>query len=321
MRKVWVVLVLFFAVYLVGSVTRTISDFHDNKDTLIRNSNGKYWESTGENLQAAIDDLGNDGGTIWVGSDITLSSELRLNYSHMTLDFEGNKVTLNGDISFIDVPGGIWYSNVRNVEVDVSNGQTKPVIYLELPPSMGWAKRVHHCLFENIFITNSYGESNDDYTGIHLNINVGTDSPAGHASFQGNTFKHIRMYFPKTAILLESDDCDAYGSGNTFEDIYVWNFETGVEFRIDPGASNLGFSQTLFDNVKLQSATRSKDGFKNITGNGNHFDHCLIWDWYGASSPNHEWSITNRADRTYICAGYISDILDEGTKTNVVNPI
>ncbi|MCD4739607.1 right-handed parallel beta-helix repeat-containing protein [archaeon] len=58
-------LLVLAAVYLVGSVSRSISDFHDNKETLIRNSNGNYWEPVGANIQIAIDDLGN-GGTVWL---------------------------------------------------------------------------------------------------------------------------------------------------------------------------------------------------------------------------------------------------------------
>lgn len=315
------VLFLLIGVNLTGFASRIISGSQDTKVTLIRNSKGNYWQATGTNLQAAIDDLGSDGGTVWVGSDVTLDSSIRLNYSHVTLDFEGHKVTLNGNISFIEILGGVWYSNVRNAEVDVGDGQTAPVIYLELPPGGGYVERIEHCLFENIIINNPGYEANGNYTGIHMNINVGEDSPDGKASFQGNVFRHFRMRFPDTVILLESNDCDAYGSGNTFDDFFVWNFRNGVEFRIDPGANNLGFSETLFNNIKLQAAGRSKDAFKDITGNGNHFDHCIVWDWYAVSDPNHEWSISDRADRTYICAGYIDDISDNGTNTNVVNPL
>ncbi|MCD4740573.1 right-handed parallel beta-helix repeat-containing protein [archaeon] len=56
------------SVYLVGSVTRTINDSMDNKETLIRNSNGNYWEPTTTNIQIAIDDLGTQGGSIWLPS-------------------------------------------------------------------------------------------------------------------------------------------------------------------------------------------------------------------------------------------------------------
>lgn len=64
-KKVLITLVLVLTtIYLVGSVTRLISNNSDNKATLICNSNGNCWEPTGENVQAAIDDL--DSGTVWL---------------------------------------------------------------------------------------------------------------------------------------------------------------------------------------------------------------------------------------------------------------
>ena len=50
----------------VISLTRTISDSHDDVDTCIRNSNGNYWEAIGDNIQTAIDDLGTDGGIVQI---------------------------------------------------------------------------------------------------------------------------------------------------------------------------------------------------------------------------------------------------------------
>ena len=97
--KIEVVGMIFFMITLltvsVLSVNRTITDVGDSSYTLIRNSKGHYWDPTGANLQLAINDLGDDGGTITVGSDISLSSELRLTYNDINLDFGGNTVTLD----------------------------------------------------------------------------------------------------------------------------------------------------------------------------------------------------------------------------------
>ena len=59
--KIEATLVLLLLVSIVAaasviSVTRMISDSHDDVDTYIRNSNGNYWECTEANIQAAIDD-------------------------------------------------------------------------------------------------------------------------------------------------------------------------------------------------------------------------------------------------------------------------
>jgi hypothetical protein len=297
----------------VLSVTRTITNSGDNSYILIRNSKGNYWDPTGANLQAAINDLGDSGGTIWVGDDITLSSEIRFTYSNMILDFEGHTVTLGADVSFINVTDGVWYSTVKNVKVDVKNGQTKSIIILYAPPNGGWAYRARFNLFENIQINNPYA-NNHAWTGIHLYLNIGVDSPNGLASFLENTFRKISMNSCKNGILLECDNCDAYGNSNSFDDIWIEEFENGVYFKVDPGATN-GFNENVFNDVKLQTTTWSKYAFRDISHDGNHFDHCLAFDWYAASSPVHEWSIASGAWRTRIYAHYIVDILDQGSGT------
>lgn len=319
-----IVFVALLVAVSAASVTRTITDSTDNSYTFIRNSNGKYWEATGANLQIAVNDLATTGGTVWVGSDITLTSALKINKSYITVDFEDHQVTLGGDISFVNVSSGsttgACYNTIRNARVKITNGHTASIISLYIKPHGRWVDRVRYNIFENINIINSYA-NNHAWTGIHLNIDVGEDSPADMANFLFNTFRDITMNSCKTGILLECDDTDAWGNGNLFENIWIDDgFETGVYFKVDSGATN-GFNQNLFNNIKLQTDTWSKDGFKNINGNGNHFDHCLVWDWYAAISPNHEWSISSGANKTYICAHYISEILDQGTGTNVANPI
>ena len=112
MRKSWVVLVLFFAVfsiYLVGSVSRNISDTQDNKETLIRNSNGNYWEANNANIQAAINDLGS-GGTVWLPrGTFVITQSIQLN-SNMKLVGAGSSTILK-------------LGNSQNKDILVINGQ------------------------------------------------------------------------------------------------------------------------------------------------------------------------------------------------------
>lgn len=304
----------------VAAVTRTITDSTDNSYTFIRNSNGKYWAATGANLQTAVNDLAATGGTVWVGSDITLTSALKINKSYISVDFQSHRITLGADIEFINVSGSsaVQYDVVRNVNVLVSDGQTKDIISLYIPEHGGWANRVHYNLFENINIINAYSTKHN-FIGIHLYVNVGEDKPSDMGSFLFNTFRKITMNAVKVGILLECDDTDAWGNGNLFDDIWIDDgYETGVWFRVDPGATN-GFNQNVFNDVKLQTESYSKYAFRNISHNGNQFDHCLAWDWSVASNPVHEWSILPNAWKTYICAHYIADILDQGSETNIAN--
>lgn len=88
--KVEVIGAIIFVAMLVAvsaaAVTRTITDSTDNSYTFIRNSNGKYWEATGANLQTAIDDL-TTGGTVYVpAGTINVTSQVLIK----------NKVWLKG---------------------------------------------------------------------------------------------------------------------------------------------------------------------------------------------------------------------------------
>ena len=70
----------------------------NNFSDYIWNSNGNHWDATGSNIQQAIWDLNStDGGMIWVGSDVDLSSPIRLR-DNVILDFQKNQVTLIDDI-------------------------------------------------------------------------------------------------------------------------------------------------------------------------------------------------------------------------------
>jgi len=302
----------------VASLSRTITDSGDTAYTYVRNSNGKYWDATGTNLQTAINDLGGAGGTVWIGHDITLTTALDLN-SYTVLDFEGHKVTLGADISFINLSGGNLYNTIRDVRVAVSNGHTKPIIGLYLPIEGLWANRIEYNTFENINIINPYGRSNNNWIGIELNINVNGYNPSNMCRIFRNTFRTITISFCNIGILLRSNYAtDAYTTGNYFDNIDIDDFETGVEFRPNAGGAWSG-GTNYFNDVKLQATSQSKDGFKNI-GGSNRFTNCFVWDWYAALSPNHEWSISNRAAYTYIATDYLNEEpQDEGLSTYIIS--
>ncbi|MCD4740431.1 hypothetical protein K8R43_04560 [archaeon] len=306
--------VTLLSVYLIGSVTRVISASTDNKDTLIRNSKGNYWELDGDNIQVAIDDLGEDRGTVWVGGETTISSPILLK-NNIMVDFQYHKVYLDGDISFVRAQT-CSHATVKNARVKITDGHTASIIHLYLAPGAGWPDRVRYNTFENIYINNpsswieGVGYSKHDHVGIHLENNGGTN-------FLYNTFKDIQMHGVKTGIYLEQPVCSGWGNGNQFENIWIDQFETMIWFDVaicDPSWAG-AFNQNVFQNVKGQSATYSVHGVRDVSHNGNHFDHVLVWDWWAPTNPVNDWSLRNDSSRTYICAHYISDIDDQGRHT------
>ena len=63
-------------------------------------------------------------------------------------------------------------------------------------------------------------------------------------------------------------------------------------------------------------------GFRNISGSGNHFDHCLVWDWMFPEDPQYTWWIGSDAEFTRINTHdslvWNNDyFLDEGIETMV----
>ena len=89
---------LIFIIILIVSVIagpRMISDTHDDIDMYIRNSNGNYWDATGSNIQAAIDDL-KTSGTVWLPGDTKISVSTTITVpAEITLDL-GNCIITNG---------------------------------------------------------------------------------------------------------------------------------------------------------------------------------------------------------------------------------
>ncbi|MCD4740559.1 hypothetical protein K8R43_05235 [archaeon] len=314
--QVFVALILFlFSIYFVGSVTRTLSDTQDNKETFIRNSNGKYWEPTGENLQAAIDDIGS-WGTVWVGSDITLSSPIEFDgHDGVIIDFQNNEITLNGNTGFIELTA-TRFATVKNAKVTFGSvPYTGTVIKLYTPEAEGdrWADRCDFNHFENIYIRNPSPYAVDhDWTGIAL-------ESFSDSRILENSFKDIVMWGVGTGIRFHMTNEGTYISGNYFENIYIDRFETMVEFDATESKPYNCFNHNVFNHLKGQTSTYSRWGLKNIEGNGNHFDHLLTWDWTVAENPEYAIEVSDNSLRTYICAHYIGDewMADNGLKTTV----
>lgn len=306
------VIVLSIFAASVVSVTRTITNSHDDIYTFIVNSNGNYWQPTSDNLQLAINDVGTYG-TVWVGSDITLTSAISLSENHgVIIDFQGNQMTLNGDISFLNMTS-TNYATIKNAFVKVSSSQTNPIIHMYIRnggQTNLWAERLRFNTFENIVIENSYSpQSNHDFAGIHMEI-------LGYSNMLFNTFDNIRMYGVGTGILLEAKHSNAYGNGNYFENIWIDQFETMIQF--DVTAQNpYGFNENIFQDVKGQTCTWSMYGFRDISNSGNHFYGCLAWDW-SVSGRTYDWIIDSSAWRTKISAHYIANIQDNGVDTDII---
>jgi parallel beta-helix repeat protein len=294
------------------SVTRTITDSTDNSYTLIRNSNGKYWDATGANLQAAINDLGTTGGTVWCGDDITLASTLTLK-SYTTLDFENHLVTLGANVTFLNMTGGNNGNIIRNVRISIPDHFVRDIITLYID-STAWVHSIEYNVFENIWMDNQIYERNHNYTGIHLYAQKGTVLEA----IARNTFNKIVIEYPKYGILLENADNSSFINTNNFNDIWIEGCVNGVEFRNSRNSIG-GMGSNIFDNVKMQSTSYTEYGYI-IGSDNNHFLNAYVYDWYGATAGIKEVYILPGTSRAKIELNYLGDwnnILDLGSQSYI----
>jgi hypothetical protein len=209
--KIEVVSVLFFLILLaivsVTSVTRTITDSGDTIETMIRNTKGNIWDPTSENLQAAINDMGSQGGTIWIGSDLTLSSEINIDNVGMDgtctiLDFQGNDVTLaTPGVSFINLTSAC-YVTVKNVVIKPHSQQTASIIKLYVGSN---GDPVSDNTFDHIYVKNQGPQvttqwglwvwANHNFTIIDMTLK-------GPGEMNHNTFLRISGNGPKRGMYL-----------------------------------------------------------------------------------------------------------------------
>jgi len=300
------VFVLIATSWSAFSVTRIISPTQDDVVTFIRNSNGKYNSSSGSELQWIINDLGNEGGSVWIGDDITLTSEIAIDIdgtAKTIIDFQGHTVTLGSDISFINVTDA-YGLELRNVRINISNGHTAPIILLyAYNPTPAWLDDISFCLFEDITINNPY-DTEYNWTGIHCHV-------VKDSLIFRNTFRNINMDNVGTGILLEESAgaYGGYGNGNIFDIIYMDRFEVMVEFDMDASVS--GFNNNEFHGIKGQTYDYTTYGFKGITNSTNTFENCHVWDWFHAENSGtgvYAWEITSDAHAYYI---ELSDNIDD----------
>lgn len=335
--KVEIVILLFFLIILslvsVASLNRTISDSADTIETFIRNTKGNIWEPTGANLQAAIDDLSGQGGTIWIGSDITLSSEIKLENSNdcIIIDFQGNDVTLdNSNVAFMNLTN-TNHVTVKNVIVKPHKDSTASIIKLYIGSSGG---STSYNTFSHIYVQNqgSYALTtwpsgnlrawvDHNFTVIEMTIN-------GPGEINQNTFTRISASGPARGMYFNQLVNTGWINGTYADGFWLDQYKECIRFKNYPN-NNRSFNYNHFCDVKTQSCVFTEYAITNISGFGNHFDNCLMWDWYVCSGGGwsdtgvEEYSISADADSTYMQLHHWSEpqngyIINNGKNTMVI---
>jgi hypothetical protein len=308
--KIEVIIVLFFllslAIFSVASINRTITDSGDTIETCIRNSKGNIWDPTGANLQTAINDLSGQGGNVWVGSSITLSSEIKIENSidNIIIDFQGNSATLTtSTTSFINL-SNTCHVTVKNAIIKPHISSTTSIIKLYIGPSGGSTSEntFSYIHFKNQggWVQTPWGNriwADHNFTLIEMRLK-------GPGEINQNTFTRISADGPYRGIFFNQLVNTGWINGTYVDDLWLNQYSECIRFHNYPG-NNHSFNYNTFCNVKTQTSHFTTYGITDISGYGNQFLYCLMWDWYACGSGYSntgvkEYYITSDADNTFM---------------------
>jgi hypothetical protein len=271
----------------VLAVTRTISDTQDNVYSLIRNTNGNIWDVSQANLQAAINDLNNASGMVWVGSDFS-ASDTTIVHNNITVDLWNHKITYSGTGHCVQLRRG---SRIENGCIDVSGitmNNDKAAIYVDgsdrinMKDSQVQATGASHMTL----IGNAVSQSG---TGVFLNSNSTTMVQEVNLT----SWDDITTSFFYYAYRLE-----AWGEGNPgvfvnsntfigcYDDTSVISYY--LHQKTSLSHSVCGVDGNQFQNCITQASSSSpahhSDYGVYCEGQNNYFK-VMFWDWNGGIEP------------------------------------
>lgn len=278
-----IVTIFFFTILFVvaaTSITRTISNTHDDIDTFIRNSNGNYWEITGSNIQAAIDDLGitaeyqGYGGThgyVWLpgNTSITVSSEIDIK-DHVTLDMQGCELVYNSNVDAIRLRRG---SSIQNGIINVSevNNYDKSCIHY----NCNYASNIINFRNHQPFVYNMKFVS-DEFRGTAIYLNTSNDYDYT-SSIDSTVYDGIQIDGFEYGIHINhsKDNSDnSYINGNRFTNLVLSNCKYPITvYNYDEEASG-----NCFINVNIYCNSGTEYIIWN-NGYYNFFDNINAYNW------------------------------------------
>ncbi|MCD4740770.1 hypothetical protein K8R43_06350 [archaeon] len=258
-----VLVVLVTGMYLVGSVTRNITDETDNKDSFVRNSKGNYWEPLGSNIFAAINDL-DSGGIVWLpgSTTITVTDTITLP-ENVVLDMQGTTIKPNNDFDVIELMAG---SQVKNGVIDVSSVSGFSSAAITVDSSMDVTSNDHIPRVHNVELVSS---GRNGY-GIYLHA-TGSSSRTITSEFYDINIKDFEY-----GIYLHNENLNAEIKSNTFSNIVGYGNEYFVRVREDGGETDGNY----FQNIRCFCSSGSNKIVWN-NGKGNSFDTVMAYDCSG----------------------------------------
>lgn len=307
------VVTLFLALiglYLVGSVTRTISDLQDNKDTLVRNSNGRYWEPLGSNIQLAIDDLGSPGGMVWLpgGATIALDSGIVMG-EQVVLDMQGATLKPTASFHVITMKQD---AQVKNGKINVRD------INLEDDHACIYFDGVERFNYGSTGVFNMDLRSRDGRgTGIYYFCD--NDPPITEYMMWttcDNVYTERFKYGLRIHATGGTDDDHSFINGNIFTNFKQWGDEYFIHVKRDADSYNdakTNANGNFFHDFELEVHPDTK-GAIYCDGRYNSFE-VFTWDWRGdgAQADDIAYQFTDLSERNMVVGNSLKKYgVDEG---------
>ncbi len=321
-----IMVLLILTVGSAGSVTRTITSTSDNIYSLIKNSNGNYWEANSNNIQIAINDLDNNHGTVWLpgGRTFYLTNTLVIQ-ENVILDMGGSEFRLPAGVN-INVVELKDSSTIRNGVIDVSGQQhdgTWP------PPGSAWSTNTSFstpsaCIYLD---ASSYIESasieymslesisdgynlmgptpprfySSNYLGLGYGIYLHASNTNTPQRISNINVKHVYLRAFEIGIFINNERNPADGENgafiqyNNFEYLWFYGTSYGIEIsrnsNVDKDRCSVGYNR--FNMIQFQTGKPSYWGGEELTwgiictdGRGNSFTNIMMWDYTGNHRGN-----------------------------------
>ena len=201
-RKITAVAVAGGMIGVGGSGIIIPEGYRPNLDTMIHNSNGKYWEAIGSNIQAAIDDLGSDGGTVWLpgntvfisASEITMSSNINLIGSGKSTIIQRGCTDANAEIMHLWDDENILIENIAFYG-DASNANGHGGNGIEIGKSSNVT--IRNCFIRNISHNGIFVKTGCKNINIEDNVigDLYRDAYPGGVMISGSYCRVVNNYF------------------------------------------------------------------------------------------------------------------------------
>ncbi len=288
-------------VYSVNSVTRTITNTHDDIDTFIRNSNGNYWLATGDNIQVAIDDLeisapsnhgyGGRHGYVWLpgNSTITISATIDID-QFVTLDMQGCEIQPSSNFNIFRLYRG---SQIRNGCIDVSDVANfdSAAILFHAPDQIGiWDTPP---VVTNMRLSSNAGRGK----AIYLN-NSGSTS---HSYISCVWAYNIKIEGFQYGIYLNrsgTSSNNVYINGNVFTDIVITNCTYPIRFYSSLG-SGTHCTGNMLENIMVY-CNQSTEYVMYNDATATQADKIYVIDWDNNSGTRTSFNFIE-SNWCYLC--------------------